>query len=374
MSTYEARHRPFTQNISVRNVNDALEHALRYLPYNSEASGSRAGRVMVSHTPVITCYANPCERVLFSPMRDANPFFHFMESLWMLAGRDDVAYPVLFNSTFGQFSDDGERFWGAYGFRWRKWFGYDQLNLIIEELKRDPTSRRCVLSMWSPGYIVFPDSDTTVNMVQPDLMQALGGGKDVPCNTNVFFRVVDDSLDMMVNCRSNDVFWGAYGANAVHFSFLLEYLASAIGCKVGRYWQNSFNFHAYVDKFPEDKFNAYSNDARAHNLYETEQLKPFPLMVGPREDWDLDLCVFMRWSEVVGMGDDTMAIPQFDEPFFNDVAVPMRLAWMNHKQKDYASADSLCNLIAAEDWRAACKAWITRRWQRHARKVDGNDQ
>ena len=373
MSSYESRHRPFTHCINARNVNDALQGALTYLPYNSETEESRAGRVMVSNTPVVTCYSHPTERVLFSPMRDANPFFHLMEALWMLAGRDDVAYPVIFNSTFGQFSDDGERYWGAYGFRWRKWFGYDQLDIIINELRDNPNTRRCVLSMWSPGYIVYPDGENTLGMVQPDLMQALAGGKDVPCNTNVFFRVVDDCLDMQVNCRSNDVFWGAYGANAVHFSFLHEYVALAAGYKVGRYWQNSFNFHAYLDKFPEHKFQQYVRDTRDNNFYIGSLLNVYrpPLMVGPREDFDLELRDFLQWAE--SDLDKAEGGPKFDEPFFSDTAVPMRLAWHNHKQKDYATADSLCNLIAAPDWRVACKQWINRRW---ASKIEreSNDQ
>jgi hypothetical protein len=345
-----------------------LQYSLQYLPHCSTEEQSRAGRVLVSYTPVVTCYSHPTEKVLFSPMRDANPFFHFMEALWMLAGRDDVAYPVIFNSTFGQFSDDGERFWGAYGYRWRRWFGYDQLDVIIQELRNNPGTRRCVLSMWSPGYIVYPDSDETLGMVQPDLMQALAGGKDVPCNTNVFFRVIDGALDMMVNCRSNDIFWGAYGANAVHFAFLQEYVAAGAGLRVGRYWQNSFNFHAYVDKFPLKKFKAYSDDCRNSNLYTKDGqpgIKPQPLMIGPREDFDAELHDFLRWS--AGNVAD-VPVPLFDEPIFSETAVPLRMAWLNHKRKDYVDADMWCNRIGALDWRAACKAWINRRWERHSRK------
>jgi hypothetical protein len=172
---------------------------------------------------------------------------------------------------------------------------------------------------------------------------------------------------MMVNCRSNDVFWGCYGANAVHFSVLLEYLAGATGTKVGRYWQNSFNFHAYTDKFPEAKFMDYARDIREHNLYETKELKPQPLMVGPREMFDVELRDFMLWSE----GAPGKA-PPFDEPFLADTAVPMRLAHVAYKEKDFAAADTICNMIDAPDWRAACKMWINRRWERHARKDQTN--
>lgn len=365
-----AKHRPFTHCNNVRNVNEALQYALQYMPYNSDTEESRNGPVLVSNTPVITCYSHPTERVLFSPLRDANPFFHLFEAMWMLAGRDDVAYPVLFNSGFGQFSDDDERFWGAYGFRWRHWFGYDQLDVIIQELRNNPSTRRCVLAMWSPGYITYTDAPGSVAQAQPDLMQAIAGGKDVPCNTNVFFRIVDGRLDMMVNCRSNDVFWGAYGANAVHFSFLQEYVATAVGCAVGRYWQNSFNFHVYLDKFPQERFKEYSDDARGANLYSVDGrpgVTPQPLMVGPRDEFDLELRDFLLWS-----GGPVAEGQHFDEPFLSDTCVPARLAWDAHKRHDYVDADMWCNRIAAPDWHSACKMWINRRWQRHMQKEEGN--
>lgn len=359
--------RAFTHNINVRNVNEALECALRYLPYGAQAADSRAGRVVVSDTPVITCYANPMERVLFSPLRDCNPFFHFMEALWMLAGRDDVAFPSMFNSTFGQFSDNGETFWGAYGARWRKWFGYDQLELIIQELQNNPDTRRCVLSMWSPCYVRDFTDDRAV---QPDIMQALAGGKDVPCNTNVFFRVIGTKergpqLDIMVNCRSNDLFWGAYGANAVHFSVLQEYVASSVGLAVGRYWQNSFNFHAYTDKFPEEEWKAYADDARAHNLYAQDKVAPFAMMAVPREQWDAELLAFMQWAE----SDFSAPPPSFGDHFFISVAVPMRLAYKAFKEKDYPTALMRSEEIAATDWRAACTAWLQRRREKHERRI-----
>ena len=73
-------------------------------------------------------------------------------------------------------------------------------------------------------------------------------GKDVPCNMIATVqRDSEGALDLTVFCRSNDIIWGCYGANAVHFSFLLEYLARRIGCPVGTYHQVSVNWHAYVD-------------------------------------------------------------------------------------------------------------------------------
>ena len=88
--------------INARNVNDALAAGLRYLWAEGIPETSRNGPVLVAPTPVTTVYSHPTERVLLSPTRDANPFFHLMESLWMLAGKNDIALPVQFNKRFGQ--------------------------------------------------------------------------------------------------------------------------------------------------------------------------------------------------------------------------------------------------------------------------------
>jgi len=148
--------------IEARNVNEAVSLALPYLLEHGIQEQSRNGSVLVAPTPVMTVYHKPCERVLFSATRDANPFFHLMEALWMLAGRNDVTFPVWFNTRFTEYSDDGLTVHGAYGYRWRHWFGFDQLRTLIAELRRNPTSRRAVLSMWAPmgdlNFIAFKAS------------------------------------------------------------------------------------------------------------------------------------------------------------------------------------------------------------------------
>ena len=78
------------QVIQSRNVNDALRKGLDHLTMEGDYRDSRAGRVLESCTPVTTTFQNPDERVLFSEARDAHPFFHFIESLWMLSGAKDV--------------------------------------------------------------------------------------------------------------------------------------------------------------------------------------------------------------------------------------------------------------------------------------------
>ncbi|KKK83371.1 hypothetical protein LCGC14_2794040, partial [marine sediment metagenome] len=134
--------------LDVRNVNEALPKMLQHLEERGERTSSRAGEVIVAPTPVTTVYRKPMERVLFSPLRDANPFFHLIEALWMLAGKRDVATLTHYVRRMSDFSDDGITFHGAYGYRWRNHFFHDQIEVVLELLKSKPHSRRAVIQMW----------------------------------------------------------------------------------------------------------------------------------------------------------------------------------------------------------------------------------
>ena len=93
---------------------------------------SRVGDVLMFPDPVCSTYRYPRERVLFMPERNRNPFFHFIEGLWMLAGREDVKAISWFVKRMEEFSDDGITLNGAYGNRWVRSFGFDQLAIIIQ--------------------------------------------------------------------------------------------------------------------------------------------------------------------------------------------------------------------------------------------------
>jgi len=187
---------------------------------------SRAGFTVEFESPVIV--KNSRYYISSSPVRDANPFFHLAESLWMLAGRQDLDFLLIFNSTFGQFSDDGKFVRGsAYGYRWREFFGKNQIASIINELQ-NTASRRAVLTQWSV-------EDLNID------------SKDVPCNTQTYFLVRNGKLDMTVVNRSNDLIYGMYGSNIVHFSILHEYIASALNIEKGDYYQMSNCLHIYTD-------------------------------------------------------------------------------------------------------------------------------
>lgn len=329
------------QTIVARNIEDALQKGLDHLTQRGFHQASRNGAVVRTHMPVTTTYLRPTERVLFWPARDANPFFHHFEALWMLAGRNDIEPLAWYVARMREFSDDGVTQPAAYGHRWRKHFGRDQLATIAHALRQDSTCRRQVLSMWDGHHDLGRKS------------------VDLPCNTHAYFEVVGGQLNMLVSCRSNDVIWGAYGANGVHFSVLLEYMARRIGVGVGVYHQLSFNYHAYTDLF--NKLRAAQDDHSRHaRHYNDHDLKPAPLFAN-LEDFHHDLDVFFRRDPDVVIASD------FEENTLQD-AHCMRRAYGLHKERNYARAIKAAEMINAPDWRRACVEWLVRRANRQQGK------
>ncbi len=341
-----------------RDVNEALARGLGHLLSEGIREDSRVGTVLVAPGPVCIEYTHPRNRVLSTPTRDANHVFHFMESLWMLSGSNEIEFPVFFNASYSQFSDDGKTMWDSYGWRWREFFGYDQLDAIVEELKANPNSRRCVLAMWSGGQQSGKPwvSDHSHGPCD-DFYVATHGGKAVPCNTHAYFAIRGGKLNMTVMNRSNDAFWGCFGANAVHFSFLLEYMAMRIGVPIGSYFQFTNNLHAYTDKFDLQKIERIAYESQS-----TVGLpEPGPVL---EPGFDDDLKSFMAWTlEVIRSEDKDRAldVPSLRTPFMSDVAVPMFLFWVYRKWKDEYSSNVCLDGIAAPDWKLACEQWRDRR-------------
>lgn len=338
--------------ITVRNVHEALPEGVRTIQMYGERRDSRNGPVLVMPGPVTTLYERPVERVLFWSERDANPFFHFAECLWMMAGRNDLAFLSKYIKNFGRFSDDGKTLHGAYGHRWRRHFGFDQLGHIIQALKDNPEDRRNVLQIW-------------------DAEEDLGAcSLDIPCNTQVYFsRNTLGALDMTVCCRSNDIIFGAYGANAVHFSFLQEYMARAIGCEVGGYWQVSNNYHAYLDTLEPVK--CLSDQAAdpfrisPRSPYESGAVEPYPIMQVDPVTWQQDLSMFL--DEGVSLG--------VREPFLRKVAHPILAAHKAFRScgglERFEVSLEIIEQCQALDWKRACRDWLSRRMDMY---IDSQDE
>lgn len=336
-------------------VGDALRDGLEQLLVLGERASSRNGEVLVMPCPVTSVYNDPRSRVLLDCVRDANPFFHLAEMVWMLAGRDEASFLNHYIRDFGsRFAEDGVLVHGAYGHRWRSALGFDQLSHIANVLSTDPSSRQCVLQMW--------DSDVEGS---DDLR---GVWKDRPCNTHIYFRVRGTELDMTVCCRSNDIVWGAYGANAVHFSFLQEYMAGLLGLSIGKMYQISNNFHLYVSELERIAGRA---GLTFHELWTNPSLVKSKLLLDNRKlssfPWDS-----VSTADVQSLHGQMEHIHASTEPDKLSLA-PLRSMFLTHVVRNavvahrffrlgrISEALSTAAIIAADDWRVACYEWLARR-------------
>ena len=352
--------------IEARNVNDAYLKGLRLLKDQGLAQGSRAGEVLVMPCPVTTVYEWPLERVLFNSIRDANPFFHLGEALWMLAGRNDATWLDRFVKDFSsRFAEKDGQQHGAYGYRWLHHFdleggGYrslpNQLDTVVRLLRANPDDRRVVLTMWDPV------ADLGIDR------------RDIPCNTHAYFRILNGALDITVCCRSNDAVWGAYGANAVHFSILQEYIATRIGVDVGLYFQISNNFHVYTDvlkKVWPEVWPSGDNTVWDKHRYERGRVEVQPLMDDPGS-FDSELDIFLQ-----RLGEDLAW--RYENKFFSDVATPFFLAHNSWRNREYNQAQVwLEEMPENNDWRLAASEWMKRRLERmptiHVGDLEGGDR
>lgn len=354
--------------IRVQNVCQALPAGISHLLAAGVLEETRAGPALVSPGPVVTTTLSPTQRVLFSAARDANPFFHMYESIWMLAGRDDAAPLNHFVRNFGRsYGETGGEVHGAYGRRWRSAFGVDQLDTVVQKLLVDPDSRQAVLQMWDCA----PAHD--------DLT---GSWRDRPCNTHVYLRLRREKrlgvaeegrgmhpidrvrvLDLTVCCRSNDIVWGAHGANAVHFSVLQEYLAARLGAEVGIMYQLSNNYHAYLrelDKL-EQRAEVRTRQLLPNALEDDRYAKMVPMPI-----FDVPVMVDNDVRHFVRMMDSPHyvhgeAAGAYGNTWFKNTLEPAMHAHALWRAEAHETALRVASSVESPDWRAACTEWLRRR-------------
>ena len=307
------------ETIVVRNVNEAYLQGRKLLRDNGQLNAQRRGEMVRELPyPVTTIYQNPRERVLFCPGRRANPFFHLMEAIWMLAGRDDVEWISKYNKRMKEYSDDGIAFNAPYGHRW-----HYQLYRAVDQLKADPYTRHASIMIGHSRDFVMKT-------------------KDVPCNLVVSFNYTRGRLNMTVFCRSNDAIWGAYGANVVHFSILHEVVAHFSGLPMGWYAQISNNFHEYVDVADKHIIRTFP-DPYIKNFVKVQAIPD-----GTELDEFIDECIAFCGGSL-----------DFDNEFLHEVAVPMRAAWDYYRGGDMHKArNSLESMPLTSDWSLAALQWM----------------
>lgn len=345
--------------LEARNPDQGLAQALQQVLLYGIPTDSRNGPVLRFSTPVTTAWTSPLQRVSFSAVRDANPAFALMEALWMLAGRNDIKTMGFYAKQMLSYSDDGETQNAAYGHRWRTHFGHDQLDEVVEILKKDPNSRQAVVQIW-------------------DHVDLTKSTKDKACNTQAIFDIVHGCLNMTICNRSNDIIWGCYGANVVHFSLLLEYMANRIGVPVGTYYQMSNNLHLYTEfditkRFIEPREQVYATGRNPYSIV-ANSLAYQDLYVagGGVRPMSLGADVPGFEDELQEIVNDYQSTKRYIRgiPFFNEVAEPMRCAYACWKDGNKAVAEAI--IAGAKgayrdkhghdnDWLTAMHRWIGRR-------------
>lgn len=119
----------------------------------------------------------------------------------------------------------------VYGKQWRSWPGengetIDQLKNVIEQIKRNPDSRRLIVSAWNPAEVD--------HMALP------------PCHTLFQFYVADGKLSCQLYQRSADVFLGV-PFNIASYALLTHLIAHECGLEVGDFVHSFGDVHIYLN-------------------------------------------------------------------------------------------------------------------------------
>ena len=214
-----------THSKKFRNVSAATAAGLAQLLFEGQVLTVRGKEIREIRNNIIVL-ERPEERVLFLPHRRNNIFTSIAETLWVIAGRNDIGWLTAYLKSAADFSDNGLTWRAGYGPRLRNWNGVDQIAKVRQLLLEESTSRRAAMSLYDPG---------------SDFIES----KDIPCNNWLHWLIRDGSLHLNVGVRSNDIVWGFSGINAFEWSLLHEMMAFWVGAKVGEQTYLASSFHVY---------------------------------------------------------------------------------------------------------------------------------
>jgi thymidylate synthase len=151
------------------------------------------------------------------------------EQIWFVSGaRKPEVFLREFTKIWDDFTNPGDVVTVAYGYRWRRHFGRDQLGMLVSLLERDPSSRHGVVVTWDPAN------------------DGLGGANkaNVPCPYTFTVNIMGGRLNMMNVVRSNDAILGL-PHDVAGFCLLQLMLAQRLGVKPGVYTHTIANAHVY---------------------------------------------------------------------------------------------------------------------------------
>lgn len=158
------------------------------------------------------------------------------ELLWFLKGDTNIKYLNDHGvSIWDEWADSDGNLGPVYGAQWRSWRGadgkiVDQFAEVIEQIKKNPDSRRLIVSAWNASEI-------------PSMALA-------PCHAMFQFYVADGKLSLQLYQRSADVFLGV-PFNIASYALLTMMVAQVCGLQVGDYIHSFGDVHIYNNHFDQ---------------------------------------------------------------------------------------------------------------------------
>ncbi len=160
------------------------------------------------------------------------------ELLWFLKGDTNIRYLNEHNvSIWDEWADEEGNLGPVYGSQWRAWTGsdgrkIDQISHVIEEIKKNPDSRRLLVTAWNPSEI--------------DRM------KLPPCHIIFQFYIFNKTLSCQLYQRSADVFIGV-PFNIASYALLTMMVAQVCGLNYGEFIHTFVDVHLYINHIEQAK-------------------------------------------------------------------------------------------------------------------------
>ena len=160
------------------------------------------------------------------------------ELLWFLKGSTNIQYLNEHGvSIWNEWADENGELGPVYGKQWRSWLApdghaIDQISNVIQQIKKNPNSRRLIVSAWNPA-----DVD---KMALP------------PCHTMFQFYVADGKLSCQLYQRSADVFLGV-PFNIASYALLTMMMAQVTNLQLGDFVHTFGDVHIYSNHMEQVK-------------------------------------------------------------------------------------------------------------------------
>ncbi|ROH85337.1 thymidylate synthase [Pseudomethylobacillus aquaticus] len=154
------------------------------------------------------------------------------ELLWFLQGSTNIAYLKQHGvRIWDEWADEQGNLGPVYGYQWRNWpkpdgTHIDQISQVVQQIKRNPDSRRLIVSAW--------------NVADVDQM------KLPPCHAFFQFYVADGKLSCQLYQRSADIFLGV-PFNIASYALLTMMIAQVCGLKLGDFVHTLGDAHIYLN-------------------------------------------------------------------------------------------------------------------------------